>query len=101
MYETKVTTDRKWKPFQSRYEVPKRVLESQFDYLDEDASDMYFKYGRTWYHTSQFERIPSSSDALSGWDGLLAESWSSGVLIKLSPDAEQYQVGYFYLKSQG
>ena len=100
MYETKVTTDRKWKPFKYRNEVPKRVLESQFDYHDDDTSDMYFKYGRTWYHVDQFVHIPNGGP-LSGWDGVLNESWSSGVLLKISPDAEQYQVGSYYLKSQG
>jgi hypothetical protein len=90
-----VRTDRKWKNFVIRYDVPKRVLASQFDYQDEDdAGDGFFKYHGVWYHLDQFMRMPNDSP-LAGWDGYLNDSMSTGVVIKLSPDGEQYQAGTF------
>ena len=89
-----VRTDRKWKLFVYRQEVPKRVLASQFDYQDEDVVDGFFKYHGVWYHLDQFMRIPNGAP-LAGWDGYLNDSMTTGVVIKLSPDQEQYQVGAF------
>ena len=94
-----VTTDHKWKEFKYREDVPKRVLASEFDYQDpKETLDGYFKYKGGWLHLDQFTRIPRSADGLSGWDGIVHWSFSNGVVIKLSPDGEQYQVGYYYLK---
>lgn len=83
----KIQTDKKWKQFKYRDEVPKRVLAGQFDWTK--SEDGFFKYQNTWYHLSEFERVPVSSD-LAGWDGIKNESFSTGVLIKLSRDGEEY-----------
>lgn len=86
-----IKTDGKWKNFKYRYEVPKSVLKRQFDYQDpDDATDGFFKYKNTWYHFDQFMRSP-----IKGWDGYLNDSMSTGVLIKVSRDGEQYQVAVF------
>ena len=102
MSQVIVISDHKWKDFKYRDEVPKSVLASDFDYQDpEDTIDGFFKYKGTWHHLDQFERIPkaqSEEGGLSGWDGVQHWSWSNGCVIKLSPDGEQYQVGYYYLK---
>lgn len=87
-----IKTDGKWRQFKYRYEVPKRVLASQFDYQDPDeTTDGFFKYKNTWYHLDQFMRTN-----VPGWDGAAADSFFSGVLIQLSPDGEEYRVGTFF-----
>lgn len=97
-----VKTDDKWKDFVYGADVPKRVLQREFDYLDDaDSQDGFFKYQNTWHHTSQFMRVAgggaagSGAPSLAGWDGYLNDSMSTGVVIKLSRDGEQYKVGTF------
>ena len=83
-------TNRHWRNFSYRNEVPESVLTSEFDYLSEDEGfDGFFQYRKNWYHLSSFVR----SEAASGWDGFAADSHFSGVAIKVSDNGEQYQVG--------
>lgn len=94
--ELTIRTDHKWKQFKYRYEVPAKVLRSQFDWLLEEAGfDGFFKYLGTWYHTSQFMRI-ENNEALAGWHGYECDSFFSGTLIKISEDGEMYQAGRYY-----
>ena len=94
-----IRTDRKWKDLQYRWDVPAKVLADQFDYQDTSeesgVTDGFFCYLGTWYHLDQFTRM-ESSDVLAEWDGYAGDSYFSGVLIKLSEDGEQYQVGRYY-----
>jgi hypothetical protein len=92
-----VKTDRKWKQFRYRDEVPESVLEDQFDYLDEDeAFDGFFQYHGHWYHLSDFMRIPPGFGLpYEEWDGYASDSYFSGVLIKVSSDGEEYMVGTY------
>jgi len=86
-----VRTNNHWRYFVCRNEVPKDVLDDQFDHLDEDECfDNFFKYRGTWYHTSDFMRIEDEN-----WDGSHAHCAFSGVIIKLNKDGEQYKVGMF------
>jgi len=91
-----IRTDKKWKQFKSGNEVPKKVLRNQFDWMDDpEASDMFFKYRNRWYNVAEFltvHRLP----ALAGWDGYLADSYFSGILIQLSPYMEEYRVGMYF-----
>lgn len=93
----KIYTDNKWKDFKYRDEVPAKVLREEFDYQDEDeVYDGYFKYRGSWYHTDEFMRFgPGMPSEFRKWDGYLSDSFYSGVLIKISPDGEQYKVGTF------
>lgn len=90
----KIFTDHKWKQFKYRYEVPRKVLEDDFDYLDEDVINGFFRYRRRWYHLSQFMR-PARMAGLAGWHGYASDSFFSGVVIRLSDDGEEYQVGTY------
>lgn len=102
-YNISLTSDNRWKDFIYGYDVPKRVRDSDFDYLDDaEDTDGYFKYKGTWHHLSQFERVPPGTEfAKLGWGGVLHYSMSNGLVLKVSDDGEQYQVGYYYLTSQG
>ena len=33
---------------------------------------------------------------MKGWDGYISDSFFSGVLIKISDDNEEYQIGTYY-----
>ena len=94
----KIKTNKKWREFKRRDEVPPKILADQFDWTDEDHaahgdySDGFIHYRGWWYHLEDFMR----SGAPEGWDGVRGDSFFSGVLIKLSSDGEQYQVGTYF-----
>lgn len=98
MSDLTVKTDRKWRNFKYGYEVPKSVLTSQFDYLEDDAAGGGFiHYRRRWYHLSDF-MVPSEGNPLKslGWQGYLNDTYFSGVAIEVSRDGEQYRIATFY-----
>lgn len=94
MTKLTITTDRKWKDLCYAHDVPVKVLKEQFDHL-EDPVDGFIKYRRAWYHASDFLRVDKGSP-LEGWHGYLNETYFSGIVIRLSDDGEQYQIGTFY-----
>lgn len=83
-----ITTDHKWRPFLYRNQIPIKVLVEWFDHLEPDDMDGYFRYRRRWYHISDF-----MNSKIEGWDGIHHDSFYSGVVIKISKDGEEYQVG--------
>ncbi len=98
--EYTITTDHKWKPFKGDHEVSKSVLASDFDYQDRDeVRDGFFRYRKCWYHLDQFMRLShnhaNGKNPFAGWHGYYGDSYSSGVLIKLSNDGESYQVATY------
>lgn len=92
----RIVSNYSWRSFRYRYEVPKKVLESEFDWTNRDHEesgsyeDGFFQYRGTWYHLSQFSR-----GGVEGWDGSHADSFFSGILIRLSPDGESFQVATY------
>lgn len=86
----KIISNHHWRPFKYRNEVPKTILKTQFDWLDEDTIDGFLKYRGTWYHTSQFLK-----NGIPDWDGSLGHNYFSGVVINLADDRESYQIGTF------
>ena len=68
-----------------------RIMRDQFDYLKDLSSETgFFKYKGWIYHLGDFTR-----GGAEGWDGNKAESWSCGVLIKLTSDCEQVVCGWW------
>lgn len=91
-----IKTNRNWRLFVYRSDVPAKVLHDQFSHLSEDdASDGFFQYRGHWYHLSDFMRIDGAPE-LAGWDGYATYSAFSGVLIETSKDGERYRVGRYY-----
>lgn len=92
-----IRTNNHDRQFIYKYDVPAEVLADQFAYLDEDVTDGFFNYHNTWYHTSQFMRIPTGDGPLylAGWEGAHGDSFFSGVLIKLSDDGETYRIATY------
>jgi hypothetical protein len=90
----KIITDHKWKQFKYRHEVPQKILDSEFDYHDDDdVSDGFFCYRGAWYHLDQFMGLPPDSSLGNTWPGSHGDSFFSAVLIELSDDGEEYRVG--------
>jgi hypothetical protein len=92
-----IVTDHKWKPFKFDYEVPKKVLDNQFDYQDRnEVFDGFICYRKTWYHLDTFMRNNSECPIMSKWDGHHGDSYFSGILIKISPCGEAYKIATYY-----
>ena len=90
-----IKTNHQWRDLVYRQDVPADVLSSQFDYQDaEETLDGFFHYRGHWYHLDQFMRI-DGMPSLAGWDGYASDSYFSGVVIKLSKDGEQVQLGTY------
>jgi len=103
-----IRTDGKWKDFVYGYDVPERVRKNQFDWLDDaEGSDHFFKYQGYWYHLSEFTRTAGGGAAgqgspdlvAAGWEGIKNESYTTGVLIRVSTDGERYMVASYRVTS--
>lgn len=92
-----VRSDQRWKDFTYGADVPEKVRKDDFDWVDDaESSDGFFKHHGTWYHLSLFMRVETGGDlAKAGWQGYHGESFSTGVVIKVSNDGEQYMVGTY------
>ncbi len=66
-------------------------IRQEFDWLEDiDFDSTFFKYKGWIYNLSEFTR-----GGAEGWDGSKAESWSCGVLVRLSKDGEQVTCGWW------
>lgn len=97
MSSVTIRTNRNWRNFRYRDEVPPAVLApgGDLDWVDPDEIDGFFHYLGTWYHLGQFERAPASL-ADRGWDGYHADGFASGVVIAVSRDCAQYRIGRYH-----
>lgn len=90
-----VTTDNKWKQFKYGYEVPEKVLSETFDWIEDDEkTDGFFQYRKSWYHISEFLVIPKDR-GIGPWQAYSADSAFSAVVIQVSNNGEEYKVGTF------
>lgn len=103
----KIITNNHWRDFAYRSDVPEKVLRSQFDWTDKDHeedgsySDGFICYRSTWYHLADFGRVAHGDGSpFNGWNGYHGDSFFSGVVIKLSDDGEQYQIGTYIHTSE-
>ena len=91
-----IKTDHKWKNFLYENEVPKKVLK-EYDWLSEDEKmDGWVRRKGEYYHISDFMRIPHPNPFGGKWNGYLSHGFSSGVVIEMSNDGEQYRIGYYF-----
>ena len=75
---------------------------AEFDYHDWAAIDdgrdsaSFVRYNGQTYDLGNFERIgPGAPDAFAGWDGVSADSFFSGVLIKIVDDDQVIMAHYY------
>lgn len=92
-----IITDHKWKQFRYNYEVPAKVMKSQFSHLSEDDFDGFIYYRKYWYHISDFLLIDKNNPfQTTGYHGYMSDSFFSGILIKLNDDNEgEYQIATY------
>lgn len=79
-----------------RDEVPQKVLDNQFDWLDEDETDGFICYKKEWFHLSQFMILDEGGDfSRDGFDGYHGDSYFSGTLIKIVDDESVVMARYY------
>ena len=93
-----ITTNNHWRNFKHVSEVPEKVLREQFDWMEDlDAydNDRFIEYRGSWYHISEFETYGLSSDSI--WDGFIAHTYFSGILIQITSDenCDEYKIGTY------
>jgi len=80
-------------------EEEQQQIRSDFDWMDpEDLECNYgfFRYRSSVYHLQEFLRFFNSyAGEFKGWDGYSADSYFSGVLIRLAEDCESVIVGRY------
>ena len=87
---TKITTDGKWHEFYGPDDVPAKTRK-EYDY----ETERFVKWRREFYPLSDFMR-----GGAEGWDGSIAWSWSSGLLLKINPkNHNEYMIGHWMLVS--
>lgn len=87
----KIKTNRHWREFLYRDQVPDKILSEQFDWLDEDTIDGFIKYRGEYYHLQDF----IITDVSDGW-AYHGDSYYSALLIRVSEDGERYQIARAY-----
>ena len=90
-----IITDGKWKNIKYGYEVPKSVLDDCDWLSEEEKTDGWIQYRKTWYHVKEFSRVTSQSPFTPNWDGYLGDSFFSGVVIEFAANGEQYKIGTY------
>ena len=96
----KIKTDHKWREFKSGHDVPEKVMRREFDWIVdvESTYECFIKYKGQWFHLDEFTFFSHSSELWErGWHGYHETSYSTGVVIRLSPGSrDQYQIGSYY-----
>lgn len=87
-----IKTNHQWRNFLDWYELPKKAKEA-LNYADESGS--FFKYRGVYYSIEEFMRIENWPE-MKNWHAYSSDSYFSGVLIRLSNDGEQYQIGRYF-----
>lgn len=90
-----IRTDHKWRNLRYDSEVPKEVLERNFNY--EYNTFGFFRYRGVWYNLDDFMVWQSGVHPFGKcWQAYLSDSYFSGILIEVSADGEQYRVGTYF-----
>ena len=87
----KIITNNQYRPLLNFYELSLEQ-QSSVDWVDLEDREYshFFVYKGYPYHTSMFLRTETP-----GWDGILSDSYFTGVLARLSKDGESILVGRF------
>ena len=85
-----IITNNHWRNLEYGYQLSESER-AEFDYLDDIDSADFIRYKGHVYYLGEFLHAPEPLAA--DWDGYTADSFFSGVVIKLSRDGEQYKIG--------
>jgi hypothetical protein len=73
---------------------------SEFDHLNFDGQDdfaQFFRYKENVYHLQDIPSIDiNAPKEFAGWNGLLSETFFSGILVRWANDFESVIVGRYY-----
>ena len=93
-----IKTNRHWHKCLYGYELTEKEAK-EFDYIDEKDFPLH-DFARYRGVVYDIQEIMSSAGIpvpeFKDWHGYASDSSFSGVLIKLSEDGEQYQIGTYY-----
>jgi hypothetical protein len=92
-----IKTNNHWRLFLNGNQLPKHVRK-QFDHLSDEEFNCgsFVKYKGYFYEMSDFLRLSVGNlTTTQNWDGYHADSYWSGVLIKVSPDGDHYKIATF------
>jgi hypothetical protein len=104
-----IKTNNHWHNFLFGYELPCKIAESEFDYIDSEELQCasFIKYKGDYYPLADFIAIvkPGGSCGfahidfdgnLKDWHGIHTDTFFSGIVICVSNDGEQYKIGSCY-----
>ena len=93
-----IKTDHKWKELLNWWDLTTKE-QADFDWLDDEEKQIgasFVKRRGRVYCLDEIMTIDRSAHlAASGWDGVKAVSFYSGIVVKLSRDGDRYKIGYF------
>jgi len=92
-----VACNHQWRQFRDLSDVPPRVLQKDFDWIDPTAPpDRWIHYRNRWYVLDNFMWLDQNSPLAQHFDGYAPDSFFSGVCIKLHPyESDLYQIGTY------
>lgn len=96
-----ITSDKKWRNFTYGYELPKK-WRKHFDWIKSDGvydNSNFVKYRGWIYSIDEFMSIPVDA-GMHGWDGIINETYFSGVVVKISSDGDKYKIGRYFVKGE-
>lgn len=100
MTKLTIITNNHWRNFLYGYELTEKER-SDFDYIDDVNSHSFIRYRSVIYDPDEFMPCPNNTTMrldypdFCTWDGYQSDSFFSGVIIRYSPDYEQYQIGTY------
>ena len=95
----KITTNNQERELLNLYrfsEAEQKRIRSDYDWMETEELETtggFFRYRSSVYHLNDFILCPDKDGPLAKWDAYAADSYFSGVLIRLSYDLESVIVG--------
>jgi hypothetical protein len=97
--EITIRTDGKWKEILYYWDLPAK-WKKEFDWVNEDDGNMFFKYRGEYYALGNFMRFEYRDKNLpspfKGWDGYMSDSFFSGMLVKFDDSGDAVKVATYW-----
>jgi hypothetical protein len=89
-----IITNNHLRPLACLAELPVKVR-ADFDYVGDDFDRRFVQYKGVWYDVYDSEACGVGFDQFKGWDGIVSETFFSGVLFRFA-DEDQVIVGSYF-----
>ena len=76
-------------------ELPDNVR-ADFDYVEDEFDARFVQYKGAWYDVYDSQACGVGFDQFKGWDGIVSETFFSGVLFRFVADEDQVIVGRYF-----